>query len=50
LKDETERKTSGAVEVQNIESSIYSALLSHHGEDYNGSNGDIVFHKGQDII
>ena len=44
LKDETERKTSGAVEVQNIESSIYSALLSHHGEDYNGSNGDLVFH------
>jgi hypothetical protein len=50
LKDETERKTSSAVEVQNIESSIYSALLSHHGEDYNGSNSDIVFHKGQDII
>jgi len=49
LKDETDKNVGGMVEFQNIESSIYSALIAHHNEDYDGSNGDAIFEKG-DLI
>ena len=43
LKNETDANVGGIVEFQNIESSTYSALIAHHNEDYDGSNGDDIF-------
>lgn len=40
------KNVDGPVEYGDIESSSYSALIAHHDQDYNGSNGDIVFQSG----
>jgi len=40
LLEETNR---GFVEYQSLDTSVYTALLAHHNEDYDGYNGDYFF-------